>query len=227
VFDWRGEPVAHEAQAFRFCTVDDLPDGPLLPATVPVMKWLRLPAELAISAAASLGRERFLMALEARLAGGLRLLEVREPGWDDAQVAQLLDAVLPRARAAGARVVVSSRHGAALWARADGVHLTARDLQTCAQRPALPLAGASCHTREENASAARLGLDYALLGAVAPSASHPGASGLGWSVWRERAHDAALPVYAIGGLVAADLPVALAAGAHGIALLSGAWSGPR
>ena len=224
VFDWRGELVGHEGQSFGFFAVDDLPDGPLLPATVPVMKWLRLPAELAISAAATLGRERFLAALEARLGSGLRLLQVREPGWDDAQVADLLDALLPRSRAAGARVVMSSRHGAALWARADGVHLTARDLLTCVQRPALPVVGASCHTREELAHAARLGLDYAVLGAVGPSASHPGKPGLGWPAWRERARDAALPVYAIGGLAAVDLPTALAAGAHGIARLSGAWN---
>lgn len=227
VFDWQGELVAHEGQSFGFCTVDDLPDGPLLPATVPVMKWLRLPAELAISAAATLGRERFLAALEARLADDLRLLQVREPGWDDTQVADLLEALLPRAHAAGARVVVSSRHGAALWAQTDGVHLTANDLQACAQRPALPLVGASCHTRQELAHAARLGLDYAVLGAVGPSASHPGEPGLGWPVWCDRARDSALPVYAIGGLTAGDLPAALAAGAHGIALLSGAWSGRR
>jgi 8-oxo-dGTP diphosphatase len=87
--------------------------------------------------------------------------------------------------------------------------------------------GASCHTREELAHAARLGLDYAVLGAVGPSASHPGERGLGWSAWRDRAREAALPVYAIGGLTVPDLPTALAAGAHGIAQLTGAWSGRR
>jgi 8-oxo-dGTP diphosphatase len=227
VFDWHGEIAAHEGQAFGFFTVDDLPDGPLLPATVPVMKWLRLPQELAISAAATMGAERFRAALDARLADGLRLLQVREPAWDDAQVEQLLKALLPRARAAGARVVLSSRHGASLWSRGDGVHLTARDLQSCAQRPPLPLVGASCHTREELAHAARLGLDYAVLGAVGPSASHPGERGLGWSAWRDRAREAGLPVYAIGGLTVQDLPTALAAGAHGIAQLTGAWSARR
>jgi 8-oxo-dGTP diphosphatase len=223
VFDWRGEPVAHEAQAFRFCTVGDLPDGPLLPATVPVMKWLSLPSELALSAAATLGRERFLAALDARLAEGLRLLLVREPGWDDELVSRLLDEVLPRVRAAGARVVVSSRHGVAVWARADGVQFTAGDLLAAEHRPELPLVGASCHTRAELAHAARLGLDYAVLGSVGPSASHPGAPGLGWTAWSELAAGAALPVYAIGGLDRADLAAAQTAGAHGVAVLSAAW----
>ena len=33
-----------------------------------------------------------------------------------------------------------------------------------------------------------------------------------------------LPVYALGGLSAADLPAAIDAGAHGIAAIRGAWS---
>ena len=32
VVDWQREPHAREGQAFRFCSLDDLPAGPLLPA---------------------------------------------------------------------------------------------------------------------------------------------------------------------------------------------------
>jgi thiamine monophosphate synthase len=53
--------------------------------------------------------------------------------------------------------------------------------------------------------------------------SHPGAPVLGWEGFAEMAAGLPLPVYALGGLTHADLADARRAGAHGIALLRGAW----
>ena len=68
-----------------------------------------------------------------------------------------------------------------------------------------------------------LGFDYAVLGPVNPTASHPGAATLGWEAFQRIARHATLPVYAIGGLNPADLEAAWRAGAHGIAMISAAW----
>lgn len=223
VFEWQGEFESREGQHFGFFSLGERPDGPLLPATIPVLKWFALPPVMAISAAADMGVELWLAALERALAGGLRLLVLREPGWGDEQVAELLEAVLPRAHAASARVLVSSRHGEALWARADGVQLTSRDLACLAARPAVALVGAALHSRDEIDRAAQLACDFAVLGQVAPSASHPGAAGIGWTGFARLVDAAPLPVYALGGLTAADLAAAQTAGAHGVALRSAAW----
>ena len=40
VFDWAGELQARERQHFGFFSLNHLPDGPLLPATIPVLEWL-------------------------------------------------------------------------------------------------------------------------------------------------------------------------------------------
>ncbi|MEN6585502.1 MAG: thiamine phosphate synthase, partial [Sulfuricella sp.] len=92
-------------------------------------------------------------------------------------------------------------------------------------RPQVGLVGASCHSADELARAAELGLDYVLLGAVLPTLSHPGAPALGWEAFAALIGDYPLPVYALGGMCPDHLETAWSAGAHGIAMLRGAWSG--
>jgi 8-oxo-dGTP diphosphatase len=101
---------------------------------------------------------------------------------------------------------------------ADGVHVTSTELKALTEKPAA-LAAASCHNREELERAMALGLDFAVLGPVRDKAP-----ALGWTRFAEIARGATLPVYAIGGLTPADLRDAWRAGAHGIAMIRGAWS---
>jgi len=63
-----------------------------------------------------------------------------------------------------------------------------------------------------------------VLGPVNPTASHAGAPPLGWQGFARLARGASIPVYAIGGMKRADLETAWRAGAHGLAMISGAWS---
>jgi len=222
VYDWQGEPHPREGQALRFCTLDDLPQ-PLLPATIPVLRWLALPELLAVSNAFELGCDRFLQRLQARLAEGLRLLLFREPQLAAEDARALFGEVLALARAAGAKLMVSSRHPADWAAQADGMHLTSRDLMAAKERPAGAWAGASIHDAAELARAAALGLDYAMLGPVAATQSHPNGAVLGWDRFGALALQTGIPLYAIGGLSAADLFAAKSHGAHGVALQRRTW----
>jgi 8-oxo-dGTP diphosphatase len=99
---------------------------------------------------------------------------------------------------------------------ADGVHLTAQDLMKLKSKSGFT--AASCHTREELEYAMRLELDFAVLGSVKDK------NALGWQRFREIAFQASIPVYAIGGLTRADLEPAWSAGAHGVAMIRGAWA---
>ena len=87
------------------------------------------------------------------------------------------------------------------------------------------LSAASCHTREELERAMALDLDFVVLGPVKATGSHPQAAALGWTGFAEIARGASLPVYAIGGLGRADLEDAWRSGAHGVAMIRGAWGG--
>ena len=85
------------------------------------------------------------------------------------------------------------------------------------------LCAASCHTRADIEPCRALGLDFAVLGPVLPTPSHPGAPTLGWEGFAAIAARTPLPIYALGGLEHGDLPVAIAHGAHGVALRRAAW----
>src|SRR5690606_12409376 len=83
---------------------------------------------------------------------------------------------------------------------------------------------ASCHTADELRAAEALGCDFAVLGPVRETASHPGEPGIGWEAFAAMREQVSLPIYAIGGLGDDDLEAARRHGAQGIAAIS-AFSG--
>jgi len=220
---WRGEPRALEHQAIAWQQPEAVALAPMLPANGPVLRALSLPAEYAITRAADLGEALFLSRLEERLRGGLRLIQVREKTLPREALKEIARRVLALARAHGAKVLMNSDVGLAREIGADGVHLTAAQLLGCAARPDLPWCGASCHSDGELRRAESLGIDFAVLGPVRATPSHPDAVPLGWDRFREIAAGASLPVYALGGVVPGDLEQARSCGAHGIAMVRGAW----
>jgi 8-oxo-dGTP diphosphatase len=96
-----------------------------------------------------------------------------------------------------------------------------------AARPQAALVGASCHDAVQLARAMQLGLDFAVLGPVKATGSHPGAAPMGWARFAELISGASVPVYAIGGMQLSDLDPAWRVGAHGVAMISGSWDGVR
>jgi 8-oxo-dGTP diphosphatase len=219
---WAGEPHPHEGQILDWTGAEAPGVSPILPANGPILKGLRLPVEYAISAAAELGEAAWLARLDARLADGLKLVQLREKQLPPEALERLGQEAAARCRAQGARLLVNG--DPRLAARLDaGLHLPSAHLMDLDARPELEWVGASCHDADELTRAAELELDYVLLGPAAPTPSHPDAEPLGWDRLAQLIADYPLPVYALGGLDAADLPRARALGCHGIALKSGAW----
>lgn len=223
VWAWQGSPHEHEGQQFIWLRPGTSEPSPLLPANFPILKMLSLPPVYGISHAEALG-DAFLPRLEAALEGGLRLIQVRDKSLpDDARLA-LAREVVRRARAHDARVLVNGSVELARAAGADGVHLDAAALARFEQRPEMEWVGASCHDGAELARAAELGADFALLSPVLPTQTHPGAPTLGWETFSRLAAASPIPVYGLGGLNREDVDLAISHGAHGVALLRGAWS---
>jgi 8-oxo-dGTP diphosphatase len=227
VMRWSGEPHARERQRFAWQSPDLISVDPLLPANAPILRALRLPPVYAITNAGKLGERVFLERLERALAGGLRLLQVREKGMAGERLERFATAVVRLARAHGARVLVNADASLAQRAGADGVHLTSAQLREGERRPMTELVAASCHDDGEMARARALGADFVVFGPVLPTPSHPGAAGIGWEALTAKIKDYPLPVYALGGLTPADAEKALACGAHGIAMMRAVWDGGR
>jgi len=218
VMSWKGEPHPRENQEMVWQRIDAPMAQPMLPANAPVLASLALPSEYAVTDAATLGVATMLSRLEASLRGGMKMVQVREPRLAEPQRNDFTRGTIELAHRHGCKVLVKGP-----FPGADGIHFTAAQLMTLNERPKQGLAAASCHTRAELERAMQLELDFAVLGPVKATASHEAGRTLGWGKFARLVRDASIPVYAIGGLGRDDLDRAFQAGAHGVAMIRGAW----
>ncbi|GGY27156.1 Nudix family hydrolase [Paludibacterium paludis] len=220
---WEGEVRAREGQGFAWQRSGEVSVEPVLPANGPLLDALSLPEICRVTCAGTVGAGTVLDGLDRLPDPGL--VVVREPGMPDAERAQFATQVLGRVAARGGRAVLNGTPEEAARLGMSGVHLTAARLLALDARPDLPLVGASVHNRAELDAAARLELDYVLLGHVLPTASHPDQPPLGWDgLARLLAEGWPMPVFGLGGLSADDLTAARGCGAHGVALMRNAFT---
>jgi 8-oxo-dGTP diphosphatase len=236
-----GEPRGREGQAFTWTAMQPtaadafagLPQ-PLLPASLPVLRWLALPRYVVLSHAAAWGVQPFLQACEARFQKtDCPWLLLREPSLAEADLFELYEGLCALCDAYQVPLSISSRHVNLLATKQVNtpLHYTARDVAALGAEltprtdaDAMRIwRGASCHTATELAQLADWDIDYAFLGNVQATASHPGQAGMGWAAWQTLVAGCPVPTYAIGGMTLHDLPQALAAGGQGVALQRGYW----
>ncbi|MGQ0578198.1 MAG: Nudix family hydrolase [Betaproteobacteria bacterium] len=223
VLKWQGEPHPHEEQTLAWQHCGAMSVAPMLPANAPVLKALSLPIVYAITHAWETGVERALVQLDGALAKGLRLVQIREARLERPAREAFAAQVVQRVHALGGIVLVNSDEQLARRIGAEGVHLPAIALMAAPQRPQFEWCGASCHDAAELARAVELGVDFAVLGPVLKTPGHPDLPGIGLRRFGDLAGGCPLPVFALGGMRLSDLDSARARGAHGVAMIRGAW----
>jgi len=244
VTGWEGTPAGQENQALAWVDPQQSPAAvsPMLPATLAPLRWIQLPQRYLFSSIGEATRlPAFLQQLDRTLAGGARwLVQFREPAWqhglaqarnhgmaasrtDDLRCDALYQAftqVLACCRRHGTPCLINSIHPRTWWPQADGVHLRAEDARALScrntNRPPGWL-GVSAHDADELAVARALQADFAVLGHVLQTPSHPDLPGMGWDAFARCVQTAGLPVYAVGGQGTDTLDTAQAHGAHGVA----------
>jgi 8-oxo-dGTP diphosphatase len=238
---WAGIPRGLEGQALDWKPPDELLELGLLPADAPIVTAIRLPDVCAVLPPdAWRDPAGMLDALETLAASGRAgLVVLRCPGLAAEKVLELAAGAACRVEGSGCRLML---HGdpaimapvlqappAALAPRIEtcvaGLHVPGRYLAQLASRPVSERHwfGVSCHDAAQLEAARRIGADYAFLGPVKETASHPGQPGMGWEMFASLVRDLPLPVYAIGGLSPQFLEAAWANGAQGIAAIRGLW----
>ena len=233
---YRGTPKGLDGQALAWVPPHKLASYAMPAADRPVVAALEQPDRYLVTpapdgdageGARGNGDRGWLAALERALEAGVRRVQLRPSAAtlaDAPRWAALCDRAVALCRDAGAEVLVN--HDVALAnALGIGVHLRAAQLPALHRRPlpeGLPVA-ASCHSLEELRHAERLGCDFAVLGPLRETATHPGAPGLGWPGFAALREHTALPLYAIGGLAPEDIPEARRHGAQGIAAIRSLW----
>jgi len=223
VFEWDGELIGHDGQALAWQAAGHYTAAPLLPANTRILAALALPPVYGITCAGDVGEEVFLARAELALARGLKLIQLREKDWPIPRRDGLAHRLVPLAHRFGAKVLLNGSADDARRLGCDGVHWTSAALAQASQRPTGMLVAASCHTRDDLARAGSLDLDFAVLGPVAATPTHPQAVLLGWDGFAAVVEGASLPVYALGGLRCEDLDCAVDRGAQGVALRRAAW----
>ena len=225
VIAWTGVPRGIEGQALAWITPDKLERYAMPPADRPVVAALRQPDRYLVTPEPGDDDAHWLAALEAALAAGARRVQLRARNLD----------TQPRWRALAASAVALCRqrnaevliNGDLALARelGTGLHLRAGQLRDFSARPIEPgiALAASCHDRDDLLQAQALGCDFAVLGSVRSTASHPGGPVLDWEGFATLRESVSLPLYAIGGLSPEDLPQARQHGAQGIAAIRALW----
>lgn len=225
---WRGTPRGHEGQALAWVPAHKLASYPMPPADRPVVAALRQPDRYLVTPPPQDDDAAWLQALQRALQGGAQRVQLRDGGGCTPERWRALagDAA-GLCQAADVEVLVNGSVELAAEL-GTGVHLRAAQLSTMPSRPLPPgrPVAASCHDLDELRHARRLGCDFAVLGPLAPTPTHPGTTGLGWEGFAALRECSDLPLYAIGGLTPCDLATARAHGAQGIAAIRGLWPAP-
>lgn len=225
VRSWKGTPRGREGQAITWVAPDKLSRYSMPPADLPVVAALRHPDRYLITPEPDTDDETAHQLWYARLAraleAGASRVQLRTPA-SAARITLAEQAITRHRRGVqwllNRDIELAQRLGV-------GVHLGGEQLAQLQSRP-LPdgqLVAASCHDLGQLQAAQRLGCDFAVLGPVQATASHPQASPLGWETFEALRAQVSLPIYALGGLGADDIVLARRHGAQGIAAIRGFW----
>lgn len=231
---WRGEVHGREGHPLRWVSLAELNEIDLLEADVPIVTSLCLPSLYAVTPPAEVfGRqsaEDWLSRLSCVDSDGDVLMQLRLPELGDGAYEIVASVLAQQGATSNVRLVLNGDPAIVMpLARnigAAGVQIPARhisSLKVLRDDAAGLLIGASCHNAEELEAATEQSVDFAVLGSVNPTTSHPGADVLGWSGFASLVRETNLPVYAIGGVSPGDRQQAWEYGAQGVAGISGFW----
>jgi len=173
---------------------------------------------------------RFVDRVKEALAGGVRLVQLREKSLGGRALLELAVKLRAVTSGYGARLLVNDRVDVALLSGADGVHLGQSSVSASEARALLgtgKLIGVSTHSIAEAAKAEAYGADFITFGPVyeTPSKARWGAP-VGLDALKEVSASVSIRVYAIGGVKKENVGEPLGAGAYGAAVISAVLGGP-
>ncbi|GGR72454.1 thiamine-phosphate synthase [Streptomyces humidus] len=162
--------------------------------------------------------------LDAVLAGGVDIVQLRDKGMEAAEELEHLRVFADACARHGKLLAVNDRADVAHAAGADVLHLGQGDLPVPAARAILGggvLVGRSTHSAAEaEAAAAEEGVDYFCTGPCWPTPTKPGRHAPGLDLVRHTASlGADRPWFAIGGIDLGNLDEVLAAGARRVVVV--------
>jgi thiamine-phosphate pyrophosphorylase len=165
-----------------------------------------------------------LEVLAAVLAGGAKIIQLREKHWDKKDLYELAVEFRKRTRRQHALLIINDHLDVALAVGADGVHLGQEDLPIRAARKIVPelIIGASSHNLSEALKAEEDGADYVNIGPIFPTKTKANTvSFLGPEAIGEIGLQLTVPFTTMGGINRDNIDLVLKAGARYVAMITG------
>jgi len=162
--------------------------------------------------------------VRAVLAGGAQALQYRNTIADARTRLEQAGALRTLCQTYAALFIINDDIALAARVGADGAHLGKHDASMKNARAALgagKIIGVSCYDNLGRArNAAAQGADYIAFGSFFPSPTKPAAVRPGLDLLQEARRQLTLPLVAIGGIDLHNAPMAIAAGADAVAVIS-------
>ena len=161
--------------------------------------------------------------IEAALAGGVTILQLREKNLPEEEFLQEAIRVKAICHRYGVPLIINDNVDVALKSGADGVHVGIEDAPVAEIRARVPadfIIGATCKTVEQAKRAEAAGADYMGVGAVFPSPTKTNAVRITREQLREICGAVSIPAVAIGGVTAENVEEIRGGGMAGTAVVS-------
>ena len=192
---------------------------------------MRLPSPLYVILDPEVARERDMLSLlDAVLAGGCRMIQLRDKHTPLAELYPLAAAMAERSRRAGALFIVNDRADLALAVGAGGLHVGQDDLPASAARRLLPagtVLGVSTHDVGQARRALADGADYVAVGSIFPTGTKAGFQLVGPEMVRNLRPEVPVPLVGIGGITLDNAEQVVQAGADAVAVISAVCAAPE
>ncbi len=169
--------------------------------------------------------------VDALLAGGADLLQLRAKDWRGNEIRELAQRILPICRAAGVPFILNDFPALAAELDADGVHIGQDDGPLAEARAIMgpgKIIGRSTHSLDQARAALAEGFDYIGFGPLFPTPTKLGRPGIGLAdiAAMEREVGGRIPAFCIGGIKRANLTEVLEAGARRVVIVSDLLTAP-
>jgi thiamine-phosphate diphosphorylase len=162
--------------------------------------------------------------VERLLAGGARLIQLRDKEASAREMFEAAQACVKLTRAAGATLLINDRVDIALATDADGVHVGQDDLTVAEARALLgpqKIIGVSTHSLAQVEAALVTSANYIAVGPIFPTTTKANPDPVvGLELLRQARTLTSLPLVAIGGITLDTAAEVVGAGADSVAVIS-------
>lgn len=170
----------------------------------------------------SIGDRSLNTVVQAAIAGGASVIQLRDKESDDERLVQSAVSLLGLTRPRGIPLIINDRVQVAKRSGADGLHLGQEDGSLRETRAVLgedAIIGRSTHSQTQALAAQAEGFDYIAIGPIYQTPTKPDYAPVGLELVKFAAKNIRIPFVAIGGIDANNIAEVHKAGARTVAVV--------